>query len=154
MSDRTSDTRSMKLLTILDEYSRESLRIGVNRQITSYNVIEELSELFLERGMPAYIRSDNGPEFVAKAVRGWLERLGVKTLFITPGSPWENGYIESFNGTLRNEVLNAEIFDTVIEARIIIEKWRNHYNQVRPHSSLGYKPPAPMAILPRLVANA
>jgi transposase InsO family protein len=144
----------MKILTIMDEYSRESLRIGVDRQITSYNVIEELSELFLARGIPAYIRSDNGPEFVAKAVRGWLERLGVKTLFITPGSPWENGYIESFNGTLRNEVLNAEIFDTVIEARIIIEKWRNHYNQVRPHSSLGYKPPAPMAILPRLVANA
>jgi putative transposase len=144
----------MKLLTILDEYSRESLRIHVDRQITSYNVIEELAELFLTRGIPAYIRSDNGPEFIAKAVRGWLKRLGVKTLFITPGSPWENGYIESFNGTLRYEVLDAEVFDTIIEARIIIEQWRRHYNQVRPHSSLGYKPPAPMAIRPRLVANA
>jgi putative transposase len=154
VSDKTSDTRSMKLLTILDEYSRESLRIHVDRQITSYNVIEELAELFLTRGIPAYIRSDNGPEFIAKAVRGWLKRLGVKTLFITPGSPWENGYIESFNGTLRYEVLDAEVFDTIIEARIIIEQWRRHYNQVRPHSSLGYKPPAPMAILPRLVANA
>jgi len=154
VSDRTSDHRPIKMLTILDEYSRESLKIHVDRRITSYQVIEQLSELFLRRGMPRYIRSDKGPEFIADAVREWIHRLEVEPLFITPGSPCENGYIESFNGTLRNEVLNAEIFDTILEARIIIEQWRRHYNQVRPHSSLGYKPPAAMAIFPRLVANA
>lgn len=154
VSERTSDGRPMRMLTILDEFSRECLKIHVDRKITSYHVIEQLAELFLTRGMPRFIRSDNGPEFIADAIRGWLGRLQVKPLFITPGSPWENGYIESFNGTFRNEVLNGEIFDTILEARIIIERWRQHYNQLRPHSSLGYRPPAPLAFLPRLAANA
>jgi len=97
--------------------------------------------------VPKYIRSDNGPEFTAKAIRKWLNSLGVKTLFIEPGSPWENGYIESFNGKLRDEMLNREIFTTLTEAKVLIEKWRREYNGVRPHSSLGYRPPAPEAIL-------
>ena len=112
------------------------------------DVIEQLAELFVVRGTPDYIRSDNGAEFTSEVVRGWLQRLGVQTLFIEPGSPWENGYIESFNGKLRDELLNGEIFNTVIEARIIIERWRKEYNTKRPHSSLGYLPPAPETILP------
>ena len=115
---------------------------------TIYDVIEQLAELFVTRGTPDFIRSDNGSEFTSEVIRGWLQRLGVKTLFIQPGSPWENGYIESFNGKLRDELLNGEIFDTVIEARIIIERWRKEYNTIRPHSSLGYLPPAPETILP------
>ena len=110
-------------------------------------MIDLLFNLFIFRGIPEYIRSDNGPEFTAKAVRKWLNRLGVKTLFIEPGSPWENGYIESFNGKLRDELLNREIFTTLEEAKVLIEQWRRDYNQVRPHSSLGYRPPAPEAIL-------
>jgi transposase InsO family protein len=135
-------------LNILDEYSRESLKIYLDRKITSYDVIEHLAELFVERGAPDYIRSDNGPEFTARVVREWLERLGVKTLFIEPGSPWENGFIESFNGKMRDEHLNREIFDTIFEARILTERWRKEYNTKRPHSSLGYLPPAPETILP------
>jgi len=119
----------------------------VARHITSGNVIEALHELFLLRGVSEHIRSDNGPEFTAKAVRKWLNRVGVKTLFIEPGSPWENGYIESFNGKLRDELLNCEIFTTLTEAKVLIEEWRREYNTVRPHSSLGYRPPAPEAIL-------
>jgi len=111
-------------------------------------VLDTLSDLFIERGIPEHIRSDNGPEFTAKAVREWLCRIGVKTLFIEPGSPWENGYIESFNGKLRDELLNGEIFTTLFEAQVLIENWRREYNQVRPHSSLEYKPPAPEARLP------
>jgi len=148
VTDRTSDTRPIRYLNILDEYSRESLRIYVARKITAYDVIEQLAELFVERGCPDFIRSDNGPEFTARVIRAWLKRLGVKTLFIEPGSPWENGYIESFNGKFRDELLNREIFDTVLEARIISEQWRREYNTIRPHSSLGYLPPAPEAILP------
>jgi transposase InsO family protein len=136
------------MLTVLDEYTRECLAIRVDRKLNSYDVIEQLAELFVTRGTPDFIRSDNGAEFTAKAVRGWLKRLGVKTLYIEPGSPWENGYIESFNGKLRDELLNGEIFDTVLEARVLLERWRKHYNQQRPHSSLGYKPPAPEALLP------
>jgi transposase InsO family protein len=149
VADRTSDSRALRFLNILDEFSRESLKIHVDRKITAYDVIEQLAELFVQRGAPDYIRSDNGPEFTAKVVREWLDRLGVKTLFIEPGSPWENGYIESFNGKFRDELLNGETFDTVLEARIITEKWRRHYNTERPHSALGYRPPAPEAILPR-----
>ena len=108
-----------------------------------------LADVFLIRGIPDYIRSDNGPEFTAKQVREWLQRLGVKTLFIEPGSPWENGYIESFNGKLRDELLNREIFYTLREAQVLIENWRVEYNTFRPHSSLGYQPPAPEAILPQ-----
>jgi len=146
VADRTVDGRPLRILTILDEYTRECLRIVVERQIRSQDVIDVLSELFLLRGVPKHIRSDNGPEFTAKAVRDWLTRLEVKTLFIEPGSPWENGYIESFNGKLRDELLNREIFTTLLEAKVLIENWRKEYNQVRPHSSLGYRPPAPEAI--------
>jgi len=117
----------------------------VERRLTSEDVIDQLFNLFILRGIPEHVRSDNGPEFTAKAIRKWLERLGVKTLFIEPGSPWENGYIESFNGKLRDELLNGEIFTTLIEAKVLIEEWKKEYNQVRPHSSLGYKPPAPEA---------
>ena len=154
VAERTSDGRPMRLLNILDEYSRESLKIHIDRQIKATDVIYELSDLFIERGAPDYLRSDNGSEFTAEMVRGWLERLGVKTLFIEPGSPWENGYIESFNGKLRDELLNGEIFDTVLEARVVTEAWRKQYNTIRPHSSLNYRPPAPEAYIPRQVANA
>jgi len=140
---RTSEGRAFRMLNIIDEYSRECLTILVKRHITSQDVIEQLFELFIFRGMPDHIRSDNGTEFTAKAIRRWLVRLGVKTLFIEPGSPWENGYIESFNGKLRDELLNREIFTTLTEAKVLIEQWRREYNQVRPHSSLGYQPPAP-----------
>jgi transposase InsO family protein len=148
MVARTSDGRPLRLLTVMDEYSRECLVIDVGRRITSDDVLERLTELFVRRGVPAYVRSDNGPEFTATVVREWLERLGVKTLYIEPGSPWENGYIESFNGKLRDELLNGETFDTVLEAQVLVERWRQHYNAVRPHSSLGYRPPAPETIQP------
>ena len=148
---RTSDGRPLRMLTLLDEYTRECLAIVVSRRITAQDVIDQLFQLFIFRGVPEHIRSDNGPEFTAKAIRGWLSRLGVKTLFIEPGSPWENGYIESFNGKLRDELLNREIFETLLEARILIEQWRREYNHVRPHSSLGYRPPAPEAIQPVLM---
>jgi putative transposase len=154
MAERTSDGRPLRMLNIVDEFSRECLRIHVDRKVKAADVIYELSELFIERGVPEYVRSDNGPEFIAEFVREWLRRVGTRPLFIEPGSPWENGYIESFNGKLRDELLNGEIFDTVTEARVITERWRNHYNRIRPHSSLGYRPPAPetYALLP--VANA
>jgi putative transposase len=154
VADRTSDGRPMRVLNIMDEYSRECLRIHINRQLKAADVIYELSELFIERGVPDYLRSDNGSEFTADLLRGWLQRLGVKTLFIEPGSPWENGYIESFNGKLRDELLNGEIFDTILEARVVTETWRKHYNTIRPHSSLGYRAPAPEAYIPRQAANA
>ena len=144
---RTSDGRAFRILTILDEYTRECLAMRVDRHISSQDVIDQLYELFLFRGVPEHIRSDNGPEFTAKKVRGWLAGLGVKTLFIEPGSPWENGYIESFNGKLRDELLNREIFTTLTEAKILIEQWRREYNHVRPHSSLGYRSPAPETIM-------
>jgi transposase InsO family protein len=142
---RTADSRTFKMLTIIDEYTRECLAILVERRLTSEDVIDKLYELFLFRGVPEHIRSDNGPEFTAKAIRKWLERMDVKTLFIEPGSPWENGYIESFNGKLRDELLNREIFTTLTEAKVLIADWRTEYNQVRPHSAKGYKPPAPEA---------
>ena len=138
---------AFKILNIIDEYTRECLRTKVNRKITSQDVIEELFNLFILRGIPEHIRSDNGPEFTAKAVRKWLNQLGVKTLFIEKGSPWENGYIESFNGKMRNELLDREIFTTLEEARVLIEQWGKHYNQVRPHSAKNYRPPAPEAVL-------
>ena len=120
----------------------------VARHITSGDVIEQLYELFILRGVPEHIRSDNGPEFTARAMCKWLNQVGVKTLFIEPGSPWENGYVESFNSKLRDELLNGEIFTTMAEARILIEQWRREYNQIRPHSFLGYRPPAPEARIP------
>ena len=149
--DRTSNGRAIRMLTIMDEYTRECLAIEVNRRLNSADVLDVLSQLFLERGAPQYIRSDNGPEFIAKRVRWWLKRQGVETLFIDPGSPWENGYIESFNGRLRDELLDGEIFDTLYEAKVLVERWRWEYNTIRPHGSLGYKPPAPEAIQPRWI---
>jgi len=128
--------------------SPNNLAILVERRITTEDVINQLFNLFVFSGIPDHIRSDNGPEFTARSVRKWLGRLGVKTLFIEPGSPWENGYIESFNGKLRDELLNREVFTTLTEAKVLIEAWRKEYNQVRPHSSLGYRPPAPEAIMP------
>jgi len=154
VADRTSDGRPIRMLNIVDEFSRECLRIHIGRKLKASDVIYELSELFIERGIPDHLRSDNGAEFTAELMRGWLERLGVKTLFIEPGSPWENGYIESFNGKLRDELLNGEIFDTILEARVVTEAWRKHYNTIRPHSSLGYRAPAPEAYIPHQVANA
>ena len=145
MTERTADGRAFRMLNIIDEYTRECLAIRVERRITSEDVLDKLYELFLLRGVPEHIRSDNGPEFTAKAVRRWLSQMGVKTLFIEPGSPWENGYIESFNGKLRDELLNREIFNTLTEARVLLAQWRRQYNQVRPHSAKGYKPPAPEA---------
>jgi len=146
--DRTYDGRAIKILTLIDEYSREALAIEVDRKIKSDDVLDCLTDLFIKYGPPEYIRSDNGSEFTAKAVRGWLGRIGVETLFIEPGSPWENGYNESFNGKLRDELLNGEIFYTLKEAQVIIEAWRQEYNTFRPHSSLGYLSPAPEALLP------
>jgi putative transposase len=148
VAERTHDGRPVKLLTVVDEYSRECLAIVVARRLRSTDVLETLAELFMTRGIPAHIRSDNGSEFTAEIVRVWLEALGVQTLFIEPGSPWENGYVESFNGKLRDELLDREIFYTLTEAKILIERWRREYNTVRPHSALGYRPPAPEAISP------
>jgi putative transposase len=152
VADRTHDGKAFRMLTVIDEHSRECLAIHVQRQIRSDDVLAVLTELFVRHGPPAHIRSDNGAEFTATAVREWLGRIGVKTLYIEPGSPWENGYCESFNGKLRDELLNGEIFCTLKEAQILIERWRQHYNTIRPHSSLGYVPPAPETILPRTTA--
>ena len=144
--DRTHDGRPLRMLTVVDEFTRECLAIKVERSIRSEEVLECLADLFLLRGTPAYLRSDNGAEFIATAVREWLRRLEVQPLFIEPGSPWENGYVESFNGKLRDELLNGEIFYTLMEAKVLIERWRQEYNTVRPHSALDYRPPAPEAI--------
>jgi transposase InsO family protein len=141
--DRTADGRPLRILAIVDEYTRECLSLDVARRLRSDDVLARLAQLFVERGPPTYLRSDNGPEFTATAVRDWLHRVGVTTLFIAPGSPWENGYVESFNGKLRDECLNRERFDTLLEAQVLIEGWRREYNQIRPHSALGYRPPAP-----------
>lgn len=143
--DRTHEGKAFRMLTIIDEYTKESLAIRPARKLDSNDVIHALADLFLTRGIPEYIRSDNGSEFTAETVRKWLGELGVGTLFIEPGSPWENGYIESFNGKLRDELLNMEIFYKMTEAKILIEQWRVHYNTVRPHSALNYRPPAPLA---------
>ena len=147
VTDRTTNGKAFRMLNIIDEFTKECLSITVNRKIGAQDVIDALFNLFVFRGIPEHIRSDNGPEFTAKAVRKWLNHLEVKTLFIEPGSPWENGYIESFNGKLRDELLNREIFTTLEEAKVLIGQWRKEYNQVRPHSALGYRPPAPETIL-------
>ena len=144
--DRTRDGRVLKMLAVVDEFSRECLAIETARRLKSQDVLAVLADLFVRHGPPEYIRSDNGPEFVARAVRDWLSRVGVRTLFIEPGSPWENGYCESFNGKLRDELLNTEIFDTLREAQVLIERWRRHYNAVRPHSALGWRPPIPETV--------
>jgi transposase InsO family protein len=147
MIDRTVDGKPFKILNIIDEYTRECLATLVNRKIKADDVIDQLFNLFVFRGIPEHIRSDNGPEFTARVVRKWLAGLGVKTLFIEPGSPWENGYIESFNGKMRDEVLDREIFTTMEEAKVLINQWRREYNQIRPHSAKNYQPPTPEAIL-------
>ena len=147
VAERTHDGRPIKILTVIDEYSRECLAIVVERRLQLDDVLGCLAELFIQHGPPEHIRSDNGSEFTAKVVRHWLKRLDIQTLFIEPGSPWENGYIESFNGKFRNELLNGEIFYTLKEAQVLIEEWRREYNTFRPHSSLNYRPPAPEAWL-------
>ena len=147
MVERTANGRSFRILNIIDEFTRKCLAIKVARKISANDVIDELFNLFIWRAIPEHIRSDNGPEFTAKAVRQWLNRLGVKTLFIEKGSPWENGYIESFNGKMRDELLNREVFTTLEEARVLIGQWKTEYNHVRPHSSKSYRPPAPEAIM-------
>ena len=157
VEDRTHDGRKYRMLNVIDEFTRECLAIRINRKLKSTDVIDTLSDLFILRGIPTHVRSDNGPEFIAKALRDWLAAVGAKTAYIMPGSPWgeavqkslqwsdfrSNGYCESFNSKLRDELLNGEIFYTLKEAKIIIEGWRRHYNTIRPHSSLRYKPPAP-----------
>lgn len=147
MKDRTSDGRAVRILNVIDEHSRECLASVVERNITSEDVLDCLTGLFTQRGAPEHIRSDNGTEFTARAVRRWLEELGTRTLYIEPGSPWENGYVESFNGKMRDEALNPELFESLLEAKVLIEGWRREYNHVRPDSALGYRPPAPEAVM-------
>ena len=148
VEDITHNGREYRMLNIIDEFSRECLAMVPQRRFRSDDVLAVLADLFVEHGPPEHIRSDNGPEFAAKAVREWLGKVGVTTLFIEPGSPWENGYIESFNARLRDELLNGEIFYTLHEVRVITGWWREHYNKIRPHSSLGYRPPTPETIIP------
>jgi putative transposase len=140
------------MLNVIDEFTHECLAIRVARKLKAIDVIDVLSDLFILRGIPGHIRSDNGPEFVAKVVQEWIAVVGAKTAYIERGSPWENGYIESFNARLRDELLNGEIFYTLREAQIVIESWRRHYNTIRPHASLGYKPPAPEVFVPAFAA--
>ena len=146
VQDRTHNGRSFRMLNIIDEFTRECLTIRVGRKLKAVDVIDTLSDLFILHGVPGHIRSDNGPEFIAKAVREWIAAVGARTAYIMPGSPWENGYCESFNSKLRDELLNGEIFYTLEEAKVVIEGWRRHYNTVRPHSALGSRPPAPQAV--------
>jgi transposase InsO family protein len=143
VEDRTHDGRKIRMLNVIDEFTHECLSIRVARRLNSTDVIDVLSDLFVLRGVPGHVRSDNGPEFIAKAVQDWITAVGVKTAYIAPGSPWENGFVESFNARLRDELLNGEIFYGLREAQIVIESWRRHYNTIRPHGSIGYKPPAP-----------
>lgn len=154
MEDRTHNGVKFRILNVMDEFTRECLAVRVGRSLTHQTVIEVLMKLFCERGVPVHIRSDNGSEFTAKRVRAWLKRLDIKPLFIEPGSPWENGYIESFNGKMRDELLAREIFYSLKEAEILIEMWRRQYNTVRPHSALGYHPPAPAALVVQPVQAA
>jgi putative transposase len=152
VEDRTHDGRKFRMLNILDEFTHEGLAIRVARKLKAADVIDVLSDLFILRGVPTHIRSDNGPEFVAKQVQTWIAAVGAKTAYIVPGSPWENGYVESFNARLRDELLNGEIFYSLREAQLVIESWRRHYNTVRPHASLGFRPAAPEVVLPAFAA--
>ena len=144
---RTEDGRPVSMLAVIDEYTRECLAIRPGRHFRSDDVVACLADLFISHGVPEHVRSDNGPESTATVVREWLGHIGARTLFIEPGSPWENGYVESFNGKLRDELLDREVFYTLKELEVAVEQWRRDYNQVRPHSALGYRPPAPEAIL-------
>ena len=154
LSSRTHDGRLLRILTLIDEYTRECLALQVARRLNSQNVIETLSEVMLWRGIPEHIRSDNGPEFVARQLRDWLRGLGTSPRYIEPGNPWENGYCESFNGKLREEYLNGEIFYSLQEAQIVIEGWRVQYNTVRPHTALDYRPPAPAWSIPAFTRSS
>ena len=154
VEDRTHDGRKFRMLNIIDEFTHECLGIRIDRRLKAIDVIDVLSDLFILRGVPEHVRSDNGPEFVAKAVQEWIGAVGAKTAYIAPGSPWENGFIESFNARLRDELLDGEIFYTLAEAKIVVESWRRHFNTVRPHGSLGYKPPAPEVFVPAMTARA
>jgi putative transposase len=154
VEDRTHEGRKYRMLNVIDEFTHECLAIQVSRKLKATDVIDVLSDLFILRGVPRHIRSDNGPEFVAKAVQDWIAAVGAKTAYIAPGSPWENGFIESFNARLRDELLNGEIFYSLKEAQVVIESWRRHYNTLRPHGSLGYKPPAPEVFVPAISARA
>ena len=147
VSDRLHNGKKIRMLTVIDEYTRKCLAIAVGSSLKTDQVLDTLSDLFMTEGVPEHIRSDNGSEFTAKSLREWIGSLGVKTAYIEPGSPWENGYNESFNGKLRDELLKREIFYTLKEAQVLIEQWRRHYNEVRPHSSLGYRPPAPQVVV-------
>jgi putative transposase len=147
VSDRLNNGKKIRMLTIIDEFSRRCLAIKVEHSLKSDNVLEILSDLFVTEAIPDFIRSDNGSEFKASILQDWLAALTVKTAYITPGSPWENGFCERFNGSLRDELLNGESFYTLYEAKTVIESWRKHYNEVRPHSSLNYNPPSPKAIV-------
>ena len=142
------------MLNVIDEFTHECLAIKIDRRLRSTDVIDVLSDLFILRGVPAHVRSDNGPEFVAKATRNWLGAVGAKAAYIEPGSPWENGFIESFNARLRDELLNGEIFYSLAEAKTVIESWRRFYNTQRPHGSLGYKPPAQEVFIPANTARS
>lgn len=152
VEDRTHEGRKYRMLNVVDGFTRESLAIRVRRKLNSTDVIDVLCELFLARGILTHIRSDNGPEFIAEVVQRWIAAVGAKTADIAPGSPWDNGYVESFNARLRDELLNGEIFYSLREAQIVIESWRRRYNRVRPHASLNYKPPAPEVFVPQLAA--
>jgi putative transposase len=152
IEDRTHDGRRYRMLNVIDEFTHECLVIRIDRKLKGADIIDVLSDLFILRGVPGHIRSDNGPEFLAKAVQDWIVAAGARTAYIAPGSPWENGYVESFNARLRDELLDGEIFYTLKEAKIVIESWRRHYNAVRPHASLGYRPPAPEVFVPALAA--
>ena len=154
VEDRTHEGRKYRMLNIVDEFTRECLAIQINRRLNSTDVIDVLSDLFILRGVPEHIRSDNGPEFIATAVQQWIAAVGSRTAYIAPGSPWENGFIESFNARLRDELLNGEIFYSLKEARIVIESWRRYYNTLRPHGSLGYRAPAPEVFMPLTPARA
>lgn len=145
MTETLENGRKARILSILDEFTRECLTIDIGKRITAQDVIDVLRYLFLVRGEPAYIRSDNGPEFTAKKVKKWLADMGVKTLFIEPGSPWENGYMESFNGHMRDECLDREVFVSIEELRYVCDRWRLDYNHHRPHQSLNYMTPAMFA---------
>ena len=146
VEDRTRDGRKFRMLCVVDEFTREALAIRVARKLNSADVIDVLADLFLAHGTPVHIRSDQGPEFIAEAVKAWIAAVGAKTAYIEKASPWENGYVESFNGKLRDELLNGEVFNTLREAQVLIEEWRRHYNRVRPHSALGYRPPTPETV--------
>jgi transposase InsO family protein len=146
VKDTTSDGKPLRFLTVIDEFTRECLALPVGRTFKAEDVQIALKKLFVERGLPEFIRSDNGPEFIADMVKNWLHKLKVRTLYIEPGSPWENGFNESFNGKFRDEFLTGELFDTVWEARVLAERWRQMYNTIRPHGSLKYLPPMPGAV--------